>query len=325
MGGRRIKEEGFSMDIKKIVEGGEPQDNIEGTKLLQAFGFDQTDKSKTSTTPDGAFDFFADKTINSETGEIIFPVLQPFGRDFPSTLPADLKFQAVYDTTINFAKQDRSHDKFIMIGEYKADVSANINIGFNVVENSVRVLLNGSPLKEGVDYEVDYNLGQVLIRNDNALVPGADLKITSEQNDLFTLASKTMLGFRGLYEFNRETTLGFSFLNLNQQTLSDKVRIGEEPLNNSIFGVDFKTNINLPFITKALDKLISTSAPSSFTLNAEAAYIDPDPNTKKSTISSDGGRSIAYVDDFEGAKRTIPLVEAYGSWHDISLPGNLPE
>ena len=324
MGGRRIKEEGFSMDIKKIVEGGEPQDNVEGTKLLQAFGFDQTDKSKTSTTPDGAFDFFSDRTIMPETGEIIFPVLQPFGRDFPSTLPADLKFKAVYDTTKTFAQQDRAHDKFIMVGEYSADVSANINIGFNVVENSVRVLLNGSPLKEGVDYEVDYNLGQVLIRNDNALVPGADLKITSEQNDLFTLASKTMLGFRGLYEFNRETSLGFSFLNLNQQTLSDKVRIGEEPLNNSIFGVDFKTNINLPFITKALDKLISTSAPSTFTLNAEAAYIDPDPNTKKSTISSDGGRSIAYVDDFEGAKRTIPLVEADVSWHDLSIPGNLP-
>ncbi|RJQ62616.1 MAG: cell surface protein SprA [Stygiobacter sp.] len=325
MGGRRIKEEGFSMDIKKIVEGGEPQDNVNGTKLLQVFGFDQTDKSKTSTTPDGAFDFFADRTIMTETGEIIFPVLQPFGRDFPSTLPADLKFKAVYDTTNTFAQQDRAHDKFIMVCKYSADVSANINIGFNVVENSVRVLLNGSPLKEGVDYEVDYNSGQVLIRNDNALVPGADLKITSEQNDLFTLASKTMLGFRGLYEFNRETSLGFSFLNLNQQTLSDKVRIGEEPLNNSIFGVDFKTNINLPFITKALDKLISTSAPSSLTINAEAAYIDPDPNTKKSTISSDGGRSIAYVDDFEGAKRTIPLVEADASWRDLSIPNNLPQ
>lgn len=325
MGGRRVKEEGFSMDIKKIVEGGEPQDNVDGTKLLQAFGFDQTDKSKTSATSDGAFDFFSERTIFPETGEIIFPVLQPFGRDFPSTLPADLKFKAVYDTTKTFAQQDRTHDKFIMVCKYTADASNNINIGFNVVENSVRVLLNGSPLKEGVDYEVDYNLGQVLIRNDNALVPGADLKITSEQNDLFTLASKTMLGFRGLYEFNRETSLGFSFLNLNQQTLSDKVRIGEEPLNNSIFGVDFKTNINLPFITKALDKLISTSAPSSLTLNAEAAYIDPDPNTKKSTIASDGGRSIAYVDDFEGVKRTIPLVEAYGSWHDLSVPANLPD
>ncbi|MFA7229081.1 MAG: cell surface protein SprA, partial [Melioribacteraceae bacterium] len=145
-----------------------------------------------------------------------------------------------------------------------------------------------------------------------------------EQNDLFQLASKTLLGFRGLYEFNRETTLGFSFLNLNQQTLSDKVRIGEEPLNNSIYGADFKTNINLPFITKALDKVISTGAPSSFSMTAEYAYMSPDPNTKKSTISSDGGRSIAYVDDFEGAKRIIPLGMGYGQWRDISVPLDLP-
>ncbi|MBI3123416.1 MAG: cell surface protein SprA [Ignavibacteriales bacterium] len=324
IGGRRIKEEGFTLDIKFIYEGSEPQDNINGTKLIRSFGFDETDKSKTSSTPDGAFDFFANRTISTETGEIIFPVLQPFGRDFPTNLPQEYKFTAVYDTTKTFAEQDRAHDKFIMVGEYSADVSANINIGFNVVENSVRVLLNGSPLKEGVDYEVDYNLGQVVISNNNALVPGADLKITSEQNDLFSLASKTMLGFRGLYEFNKETSLGFSFLNLNQQTLSDKVRIGEEPLNNSIFGVDFKTNINLPFVTKALDKLISTSASSSLSINAEAAYIDPDPNTKKSTISSDGGKSIAYVDDFEGSKRTIPLVEADASWKDLSIPQNLP-
>jgi len=58
--------------------------------------------------------------------------------------------------------------------------------------------------------------------------------------------------------------LGFSFLNLNQQTLSDKVRIGEEPLNNSIFGIDFKSDVELPFITKGLSYLFSTKQMSSF-------------------------------------------------------------
>ncbi len=32
----------------------------------------------------------------------------------------------------------------------------------------------------------------------------------------------------------------------------------------------------------------------------------PDPNTKKSTIVSDNGEGIAYIDDFEGARRSIP-------------------
>lgn len=326
IGGRDVKEDGFTLDIKYQFEGGEPQSDYNGIKLIQAFGLDKTDKSGTGA-PDGAFDYFPGRTIFPQTGEIVFPVLEPFGKNFPigaNGLPDTLRYQSVYDTTVTFAKQDRSKDKFLITGEYSAAVTSSYSIGFNVVENSVRVILNGNQLKEGVDYTVDYNIGQVIIRKPEALVPGADLRITYEQNDLFQLASKTLIGLRGLYEFNRETTLGFSFFNLNQQTLSDKVRIGEEPLNNSMLGLDFKTNVNLPFITKALDKIISTSTASSLSLNAEYAYMSPDPNTKKSTIESDQGKSIAYIDDFEGAKRTIPLGMQYGSWKDISVPDGLP-
>ncbi|MEW6701760.1 MAG: cell surface protein SprA, partial [Bacteroidota bacterium] len=324
VGGRQIKEEGFSLDINYRIEGQEAQNNYQGVRLLQAFSLDKTDKSGTSTQADGNFDYFPPRTIMPETGEIIFPVLQPFGKDFPKSLPDSLNYQAIYDTTVTYAKQDRSKDKFVISGEYSASITSVYNIGFNVVDNSVKVYLDGNLLKSGTDYTVDYNLGQIQIRREDALVPGKNLRITYEQNDLFQLASKTLLGFRGIYEFNKETALGFSFLNLSQQTLSDKVRIGEEPLKNSIYGIDFRTNINLPFVTEALDNIISTSAPSNFSMNAEYAYISPDPNTKKSTIASDNGKSIAYIDDFEGAKKVIPLGMAYGSWRDISVPDDLP-
>ncbi|AFN75639.1 gliding motility-related protein [Melioribacter roseus P3M-2] len=323
IGGREINKEGFKLDIKYQFEGGEAQSDYNGIKLIQAFGFDKTDESGTGG-PDGAFDFIPSKTIIKSTGEIIFPVLEPFGEDLPSDLPSELRYDAVYDTTVNFARQDRAKDKFLITGEYTASVTSSYNIGFNVVENSVKVLLNGNALTEGVDYTVDYNIGQVIIRKPEALVPGADLKITYEQNDLFQMASKTLVGLRGLYEIDRNTTLGFSFLNLNQQTLSDKVRIGEEPLNNSIFGLDFKTSLDMPFLTKAIDYVIPTSTMSKLVLNAEYAYMSPDPNTKKSAITSDEGKSIAYIDDFEGAKRIIPLGMQYGAWKDISVPNGLP-
>ena len=111
---------------------------------------------------------------------------------------------------------------------------------------------------------------------------------------------------------------------MNQQTLSDKVRIGEEPLSNTIYGVDFSTSGDLPFLTKLLDKVISTKQMSSFTFQGEVAYMNPDPNTKKSTISSDQGSSIAYIDDFEGAKRIIPVGVSYTAWKDLSPPERLP-
>ncbi|PJA95972.1 MAG: cell surface protein SprA [Ignavibacteriales bacterium CG_4_9_14_3_um_filter_34_10] len=320
VGGRDVKEDGFTLDLNYRIEGQEPRNDYNGEKLLQLFGLDKTDQSGTNPNPDGSFDFSPGRTILPSTGEIIFPVLEPFGKNLPLTLPDSLMYIAVYDTTKQAAKQDRSRDKFLILGEYSASVSSNYNIGFNAVENSVRVTLNGNVLKEGVDYSVDYNSGQLQIRNDAALVPGADLRISYEQNDLVSLASKTLLGLRGLYEFNKKTRLGFSYLNLNQKTLSDKVKIGEEPINNSIYGVDFETAFELPFITKGLDYLISTRATSELSIKGEFAYMNPDPNTKKSTIEGDSQKSIAYIDDYEGSKRIIPIGVSYAGWRDLSVP-----
>ncbi len=320
IGGRDVKKENFTFDINFQFPGQEPARELEGKNILQAFGLDLTDESGTGG-PDGAFDWDPGRTIIPKTGEIIFPKLQPFGNDFPFS--EELKYQAVYDTSVTYARQDNTKDKFVLVGEYSADASSVYNIGFNVVENSVKVTLDGRQMDLGKDYSVDYNIGQVVIRNASALVPGANLKITYEKNDLFQLASKTLLGLRGIYDMSEKTKFGFSYLNLNQTTLSDKVRIGEEPLNNSIFGLDFQTGLDLPFITKGLDNIISTKEMSSVSLKGEFAYMSPDPNTKKSNIDSDGKQSIAYVDDFEGAKRIIPVGVSYTGWRDISVPDKI--
>ncbi len=326
LGGRNIKEEGFEFNIEYEKEGQEPVTDLatpSGTiRLLTAFGLDLLDASK-NPNPDNKFDFRTNLTIFPETGEIIFPTLQPFGADLPPGIPDSLRYIDVYDTSKTFAQQNKVKDKWLMTGKYSGEASSVYQLGFNVVENSVRVLLNGRELTPGSDYIVDYNIGQLTIRNDAALVPGADLKITYEKNDLFQLASKTLLGARGLFDFSDKTQLGFSILNLNQQTLSDKVRIGEEPLSNTIYGVDAKTGVDMPFLTKALDKIISTREMSSVNVTGEYAYINPDPNTKKSTIASDQGQSIAYIDDFEGAKRTIPVGVSYTGWKDLSSPDSL--
>jgi cell surface protein SprA len=314
-----VQKEGFQFDIKYEISGSDPQIMINDVKLLNAFGLDSYDQSE-SYKSDGIFDYKENITIIPETGEIIFPRLQPFGGNFPATLPDSLKYTDVYTTTVTFAQYNKLRDKFVLTGKSQGTSSNRMSLGYNLVENSVKVTLDGRELVAGSDYTMDYNTGELYIRNAAALSPGANLKVSYEENDLFQIASKTLFGLRGMIDIARNTKLGFSLLTLSQQTLSDKVRIGEEPLSNTIYGVDFTTSHNLPFLTSAIDKVFSTKEMSTFTFSGEFAAMNPNPNTKTSTVQSDNSKNVAYIDDFEGSKRIIPVGISYTAWKDLSVP-----
>lgn len=324
LGGNKINDKGFKFNIMYEPKSGDPVDNIGNQKLVSAFGLDLTDESK-SGPPDGIFDFNS-RTINTEKGEVIFPVLQPFSSSNitkvfnDQNIANEIAYQSVYDTTKAGAQSDNIHDKLKLTCEFSAASSSSFQIGFNVVENSVKVLLNNIELINGQDYSVDYMMGVVSIKKPEALSAGSNLSIKFENNDMVSLASKSLFGFRGLYDLNKDTKFGFTFMNLSQKTLSDKIRIGEEPISNSIWGADFQSLINLPFITKGLNSIFNTTEKSSLRINGEFAYMDPDPNTKKSKIAGDAGKNIAYIDDFEGSKKLVPLTIAGGGWKDISVP-----
>lgn len=331
LGGRKVDKEGFTLNIEYKESGQEPVIAIGTQKFITLFGLDKVDESG-SPTPNGTFDFNPGITIDQERGEIIFPTLRPFtdglkaalekNTDLPDSTIQKYLYDDLYDTTSLGAQQNNLKDKFVISGQITASSSNTINLGFNVVEGSVEVLLNGQPLVANIDYTVDYIIGQVIIKKQEALIPGASLQVKFEQNDLFQLASKTLLGMRGEVDVSERTKFGFTMMNLDQQVLSDKVRLNEEPSNNSIYGFDGQTSGELSFLTKAIDALpfIDTKAKSEFTLRGEAAYMSPDPNTKKSTIADDEGSGIAYIDDFEGAKRIIPFGVSYGQWHEMSPP-----
>jgi cell surface protein SprA len=324
----------------KIVyrSGGQPDEEIlpnTNAQLLRLFGLDWTDESG-SPTPDGKIDFSPGLTVDPVRGEIIFPTLQPWGDGmranfrtiFPGEDPDVIEqylYDEVYDKTKTQARQS-SQDKIIITGKTRGSSTAVYNLGFNVVPGSVRVLLNGSPLTPGVDYTVDEQVGTVRITKEEALVPDAKVDIEYEKQDLFTFASKTLVGARGELDLGKDSYAGFTYMSLNQKTLSDKVRIGEEPISNDMFGIDAKTQMDLPIVTEALNTLpfITTKEKSSLTLQGEAAVVMPQGSSKTSTIPSDGGEGIAYLDDFEGSRIFIPLQTAYSVWRQSSVPVRLP-
>lgn len=330
VGGRSLTKETLqNVKINYTVPGSQNQDNLEGTSLLTILGLDQTDDSQTGS-PDGKFDFIDGKTIDALRGEIYFPYLEPFREGFLQHTPAlqkasDYVFADIYDTTELVAQQNTDKNRFLINGEYTSTNSSKYTLGMSVVAGSVQVLLDGSPLVQGVDYILDEVSGSIIIRKEEALVAGANVEIKYEENDLMSFASKTLLGASAEMDIGKTSKIGFGWINLIQQTLSDKVRLGEEPINNHIFGVSGNTTQNLPFLSKALNYLpyYASNEMSSISLKADAAYMLPNANTKASLISSDNGEGIAYIDDFEGARQSIPLMGSYLNWKSTSAPVEL--
>ncbi len=330
LGGRGIKKEGFDLKILYEVPGKEPQDNILGAlNLLEVFGLDRYGEQPGSPA-DGKFDYAQQLTIDESRGELIFPSVEPFRdgiRKFflskgRSIAEADsFAFSEVYDTTFNGASNSQ-RNKFLIRGSTSSSMASTYQIGFNVVEGSVKVMVNGNPALVNTDYSVDYISGQVTIKNQALLVPGANLQIQYEANDLLQLASKSLLGARGELILGKNSAFGFTVMNLSQQSLSDKVRLGEEPISNTILGFDGGTTLDLDFVTRAVNWLpgVQTNATSNISIKGEAAYMKPNPNTRTSPISIDNNASVAYVDDFEGARKTIPLSTSYGAWSNASPP-----
>ncbi len=326
---RDIKKDGLDLKVFYKQTGVADVQEVGGVNLLQLLRLDRF-SANGATTPDFVFDFLP-ITIDPTRGELIFPELRPFDSTLAREFSAhgisnydSLLIHEFYDKNISDQEKNSTHNNMYVIRASVAGaVSARIPLNsFNIVEGSVQVLFNGTPLSPGVDYDVNYIIGEVNIRKEEALVPGANLQVKFEQNDLFALASKTLMGARGELDVGRDSKLGFTIMNLNQETLSDKVRIGEEPTNNTILGVDGSSQWNLPFLTSALNYIpgFHSREMSSFKFSGEAAYILPNPNTKTSTIASDNGASIAYIDDFEGARRLVPLNVNYSSWRSGSVP-----
>ncbi len=291
-------------------------------QLITVLNLDKINKLQEAK-PDGVYDLLDGITINMMNGRIIFPVREPFGpflrSKFVDPNGNDAKFfayDAIYDSTKWWAEQDVTHNKFFLRGSYRGTTTNEISLNaINVPQGSVKVTANGAPLVENQDYIVDYNLGKVRITNEGIINSGAVIKVSSESNSLFTLQQKTLVGSRFDYTHSRNLLLGGTIMHMTERPLTPKVDIGQEPILNTIMGLDGTWNKETRFLTKLVDKLpfIETKEKSSITISGEVAKIFPH-NAK--TI---GARGTSFLDDFEGAETPFDLKNVY-NWKFAPTP-----
>ncbi|GHV58661.1 hypothetical protein FACS1894182_11500 [Bacteroidia bacterium] len=334
---RGIEKDRFRLDIKYqsdttgvylnyITEGA-----IANQLLLRVENLDRLD-SRNEPHPDGFFDYVEGFTVLSANGKIIFPVVEPFGNYLRkkivegATDPAAANaiadkyvYQELYDSTLTIARQTAEKNKFILTGEYKGSGGNSIALdGMNIARGSVAVTANGVRLKENQDYTVNYATGEVTIIN--PAYADANIQTTSENQSLFGMQRKTMMGVNLNYAFSPQFSLGATVMNLSEMPMTMKVSPGEESINNTLFGFNTNYTTQSQWLTNLVDQLpfVDLTAPSQITFSAEYAQLVPGHYRSK------WGGDYSYIEDFEMAKRIIDLRSPYG-WYLSATPSGFPE
>lgn len=281
--------------------------------------------------PDGKFDFATGLTINPRQGRIMFPILEPFGSSLRKKLEdagADpvlvdsLIYQQLYDSTVTKAREFPELNRFTIKGEAKTSSNSEISLGaFNIPQGSVRVTAGGQRLVENQDYVVDYNIGRIRILNDNYLQPGTPIRVSFEDNALFNFNKKTMIGLRADYEVSKKMNVGATYMHLFERPFTQKVNIGDDPINNRIYGLDMNFSDEAPFLTRLVDKIpgIDTKEKSQINFQAEMAALRPG-HSRAINAGRKDDEGIVYLDDFEGTSTNFDLRTPVNAWQIASTP-----
>lgn len=309
-----------------------PEGPSSGFPLITLLNLDRLNNQR-DPQPDGVFDYIEGFTIISSQARIIFPLIEPFGRDLDSIAfngaTPDIKskyvYYPLYDTIKEIAKTYANLDRFLISGSAKGQSNAEISLGaFNVPPGSVTVSAGGRPLVEGIDYSVDYNLGTVRIINQAIINAGLPVNVQFENNASFAIQQRNFLGLRLDYlaknTAKKSLTFGGSMVRLGERPFFTKMNYNEDPIRNTIYGLDFSYRSEFPTLTRLLDKMpfYNTSELSTITAYGEAAVLKPGhpPQIGK------GSNGLIYIDDFEGTRNSIDLRFPLISWSLASTPQN---
>ncbi len=332
LGGFGLTKENFTLNVVYQDPGGGekryfPEGPKEGIPFISLLNLDRLN-SQNEASPDGVFDFVDGVTINMQQGKIIFPVLEPFGEDLAASLGPDLNkvlarryiFQPLYDSTKTVAQQYQSLNRYLIKGTYKSSTSQDIFLGgFNIPQGSVSVTAGGTKLVENTDYQIEYGLGRIKILNTGILSSGVPINVQYEDNSTFGFQQQNFMGARFDYYKNRHLTLGGTVMRLNERPFTQKVNFGEDPIKNTVLGIDANYQNEVPAVTRLLDKLpiYSTTAPSYLSLSGEGAAILPGHPQQINTLDPEGA---VYIDDFEGTTSSYDMRFPAQAWALATTP-----
>jgi cell surface protein SprA len=312
-----------------------PEGEEKGRPIIELVNLDRLN-NQNDPQQDGVFDYIEGFTVISSQSRIIFPLLEPFGKDLEYifrgndsiALRNKYLFYPLYDSIKWVAQQSPQLNRFMMRGASRsAGGSSEISLGaFNVPQGSVTVTAGGQRLQENVDFVVDYNLGTVKIINQAIVNSGLPVQVGFENNATFGNQNRNFMALRLDYKLiekqTKQLTLGAAVMRLGERPFFTKMNYGDDPIRNTMIGGDINFRSDWKRMTKWLDALpfYTTRQTSNITLYGEAAKIIP--STARQIRPEKGGGGLVYIDDFEGTRNGIDMRFPFIAWTLASTPAN---
>ena len=327
-----VEKEKFRLDVKFQSDTAGvyltyiPEPQVKDQTIIKLLGADRLDNNNKAH-PNGYFDYVEGYTVSN--GRVFFPVAEPFGkymynylvsRGVAADQASKYAFTELYDSTKTVAKQIAEKDKYVLMGQFRGTSANVISTGaYNIPQGSVVVTAGGITLAEGTDYSVDYSGGEVTILNQSIIDAGTQVNVSLESNTDYAQQRKTMFGMNWEYDFSKNFQLSGTIQHLSEQALTNKVNMGSEPLNNTLWGLNINWKKESQWLTNMLDKLpfLHLTQPSQISFTGEFAQLIAGQ-------SSGTQDNASYIDDFEEAKNTID-VSTPTSWILSSVPSVFPE
>jgi hypothetical protein len=342
LGGININPEGFEVKIFDRKGTTENEDRKNGVSYLTIFGLDQQNEAEQNM-PDELIDVGNPNIVNLALGELHFPALLPFAySEVPGLATNHETIKQVYGYELEDPHQTFKEDDIVDINsdghwdvpaiyytknmnkqneESRFDISvkqtsrqaSEYHLGFNLVEGSETVFVNGDPLPRD-KYRIDYFTGTLTILEPAQYGADPDITIDYEENVLISFDKKVMLGTRAEMDLGENSFLGLTGLYYKQSIVDERVDVGSEPVQNMLWDINGRFARETPLLTRLVDRLpfLETDAASRFRIEGEIAQVIPNPNPL----------GKAFVDDFEAAKRTTSPSLQYRAWKPASPPAD---
>nr|WP_296088730.1 cell surface protein SprA [uncultured Prevotella sp.] len=323
----QIEKDKFRLDVKYqsdttgVYLSYIPEQQVQSTPIIRVLGADRLDNNNKAHS-NGYFDYVEGYTVSN--GRVFIPKVEPFGsymRDYlvkhgvAVDKAEQYAFTELYDSTKTVAKQIAEKNKYQMVGQYKGSSANVISLdAYNVPQGSVVVTAGGVTLKEGTDYSVDYNAGEVTILNQSIIDAGTAVNVSLESNTDYGQMRKTMFGVNWEYDFSKNFQMSGTLQHLSEQALTNKVAMGAEPLNNTLWGINLNWKKESQWLTNVLNKVpfLHVTQPSNISFTGEFAQL----------IAGEAGGTqdnASYIDDFEDTKGAIDVMTPT-SWVLSSVP-----